>query len=265
MIDKELEEIEYSRRELYLKEWEISTSVFDAKAASSVAAAVDFAALGIKSLYLLHGGALVALPAFYDKMLKGCSGWIILVSAVSYAIGMIVVVIANILSYFTMCYCEKGFNSERRIAAENAYKIYYCGGNNECEMVHEKKHKEEKNRWGVFRKLRFWSIIFAVISLLMFILGSGTMLYGAFTSFSSGFSNQDNLNAESTTVTMPTKSSRKSDGHLFLEWPCERFRFDVPGGMELGGPRLPCLTCGGLHPTTEEGPCGPSLRSIAVS
>ena len=245
MENTENEETKRARRELFLKEWQLATSVFDARITTAVSAAIDFAALGIKSLYLLHGGALVALPAFYEKLLKSGDQAIVYSATSCYIIGICFTLVLNVSSYFAMCFCEKANNIERNVAADKVYSMSYERFGVDTDRDVAENTKRAHFSWVMFKIVRGIAIVAAGISLAMFIQGSRTMLNGASASLSLESSKQDNLIAESTTVIMPIKSSRKSDGHLFLEWPCERFRFDVPGGMELGGTRLPCLTCGG--------------------
>ncbi|MCH9052631.1 MAG: hypothetical protein IIA72_16415 [Proteobacteria bacterium] len=101
MADKsEDQRLTIERRLAFLEEWRTNLTPIQESIASADRGAIDFALAGLKSGFLLNGGALIALPAFIEIFkLKPGDADLFVFAAIPFALGLITCTVANFLGY----------------------------------------------------------------------------------------------------------------------------------------------------------------------
>lgn len=175
------EEARRARRDHLLKEWAAAVTPLEAKAQWADTAAVDFAMLGIKSLYLLHGGALVALPVFHEKLALESAVWIppIWLAAVIYILGLCTTTFLNVVCYLAMGIQAESTKRQREATAGKiSLSIYGEHGKNNAAHIKETERAAARHA-RCFRVLRRVAILLAALSNGLFIGGSLALLNAA--------------------------------------------------------------------------------------
>lgn len=174
---------EQQRHEAYLREWEVDLSPIEARFLQADKAAVDFSILGIKSAYILNGGALLGLPAFtsFLQIAPHESGKSLIIVACCFGFGLISAIITNILSYFTVCYFGVAQNYTHTVRA-NTLKLKYFGeyglpGALEKQRAEATLAQDKADKKG--RGLRTAAICYGVASSAAFVAGATLLLYQA--------------------------------------------------------------------------------------
>ncbi len=154
----------------FWKEWEASQRPIRDVIRLSEEAALEFSKLGIRSLLLLNGGALIALPAFAtfsgtpDKELMF---W----SVASFAVGLVTCMIGLLLAYYTVAY-QGGGRRMHALEVAAGFEARHHPDRAE-EKLREESEAAEKvksyNRKG--EGCRIAAIVFLFLSLGGFVSG----------------------------------------------------------------------------------------------
>lgn len=165
-----------AQRELLLREWEVNTKPHEAKIIAAVEEATQYTTLGLKSAYLLNGGAFVVMPALLDKFgiclttnrhyLYGAAGFFLL--------GIIMTATANVFAYFAVSYATEMHFSKREVAALDVLflhdkKFRSNTANTEKRDLAQVNTVKSQNKWARFR---FVAITTALFSFGSFIGGA---------------------------------------------------------------------------------------------
>ena len=94
-------ERQLSRHNVFLDQWRTELAPVDAQIALATESATSLALTGLRSGYLLNGGALIALPAFIGifKKLESGDTDLFVFAAIPFALGLITCTVANFLGY----------------------------------------------------------------------------------------------------------------------------------------------------------------------
>lgn len=161
-------------RELFLRDWETSVLPIEHQASDAYKAAIDYSLLGFKSMFILNGGALVALPAIVQTFNATCAQGTIAKVAACFVIGILFAAAATTLSYFVVC-AEGVFHWNRREeVAQTILGLYYNTPG------HQERVKEAAFKSGKYVKrctlLRYVAIFCALGSVGAFIRGAYELL-----------------------------------------------------------------------------------------
>ncbi len=94
-------ERQLSWRNAFLDQWRTELAPVDAQIALATESATSLALTGLRSGYLLNGGALIALPAFIEifKKLESGDTDLFVFAAIAFVLGLITCTVANFLGY----------------------------------------------------------------------------------------------------------------------------------------------------------------------
>jgi len=159
-------------RDLFLRDWEVEVLPKENQAAAACQAAVDYSILGLKSAFLLNGGALVALPAFISIFGKETACLRVHIGYISacFVLGIGCVATSTALSYFTTHKQEAAHWSRREISANQILALYYEDQNFNDQAEAAVKTRDENIAAGIV--LQKWAIGMALASAGAFLLGA---------------------------------------------------------------------------------------------
>jgi len=167
-------ERELSWRNAFLDQWRTELAPIDAMIALGTQSATKFALTGLRSGYLLNGGALIALPAFIEIFNKFKPGDTVLTEfmAIPFVIGLIASAIANFLGYKCVNTAVTAQEELRSWRSLQVTQLYFPSKD---KVSTAKKVKLSKDKCDVlFRKTRNEEkigIIFFISSLSFFVIG----------------------------------------------------------------------------------------------
>lgn len=168
-------------RELFLRDWEASVPPIERKGQEADRGAVDYSLLGIKSAFILNGGALVVLPALTPVfgINTTCNKGLLIWAAAIFMVGILFAAATTALSYFTMCYQGAMHFWSREKMAFIVIGLYY--GHLEDGGERERKRdaaavKEAENQAMALR-LRKMALYSAGGTTVSFLCGAGMLLY----------------------------------------------------------------------------------------
>ena len=120
-------EQDLSWRNAFLDQWRTELAPIDAKIALATQSATSLALTGLRSGYLLNGGALIALPAFieiFNKLKPGDTD-LIEFMAIPFVIGLIACAIANFIGYDCVNTATAAQEEMRVWSALRITELYY--------------------------------------------------------------------------------------------------------------------------------------------
>lgn len=91
-------------REEYRKEFEQRVFPLDQYIISSERGAIDYGMMGIKSLYILNGGAVIVLPAYITLLDISINSSSVILMSFLFFCGLVVTFVANLFAYFNLCH-----------------------------------------------------------------------------------------------------------------------------------------------------------------
>lgn len=169
-----------STRELLLREWEVNIPPQEAKGLAADEAAVNYSLLGIKSAYILNGGAFVALPALVEPfgICLATQRHDLWVAAGCFLSGLVCAAFANCFSYFTMCQAGALHFNQRAIIAIDVLGLHDENYRTDERNIKSKSEAAENvlrcQLW--WKRLRVLAIIAALGSLATFVGGAFMLL-----------------------------------------------------------------------------------------
>ncbi len=168
-------------RELFLRDWETSVSACERRGQEADKGAIDYSLLGIKSAFILNGGALVVLPALTPVfgINTACNKSLLVWAAAIFMVGILCAAATTALSYFTMCYQGAMHFWTREKMAYIVIGQYYghLEDGSEREKKREEAAKKEKMNRMMSQKLRVTAICCAGGTTISFLCGAGMLLY----------------------------------------------------------------------------------------
>jgi len=164
---------------LYLREWEVGITPLDQDRQFAEKAAVDYALSGIKSTFLLNGGALVALPplTIMFNINTTCNRGLLIVAATAFIIGLTMAGLTTFLAFSAMLNLGMSINQKReRVARTIQIKYHGENDNNTLDKLNEIAGRCDKlqNRSD---RLQSAAICTAISSAAAFVLGAVCLLY----------------------------------------------------------------------------------------
>lgn len=112
-------------RLIFLEEWRTNLTPLQNSIASADRAAVDFSLAGLKSMFILNGGALIAVPAFVEILDLGPEAFGSLVDAsVLFVSGLVECVLANLTAYLSMREAGLGLVATTESRAAMLKRVY---------------------------------------------------------------------------------------------------------------------------------------------
>lgn len=114
-------------RNAFLDQWRTELAPVDAQIALAAESATSLALTGLRSGYLLNGGALIALPAFveiFKKLNAGDAGFFIF-AAIPFVLGLITCTAANFLGYKSVDTAGTAHHEVRNWTALRIIEQYY--------------------------------------------------------------------------------------------------------------------------------------------
>lgn len=223
-------EIEQRDRELFLRDWEASVLPVENQASGAEKGAVDYSLLGLKSAFILNGGALVALPAVtpFFGINAAANKNLLVWTAATFMVGILLSAAATALSYFVMCYQGSMHRWSREKNAQIVIGQYF--GHIEDGGARDKKRDEAARKEADYAKtantIRDIAIGCAFATIVAFLIGSGILLHVAWgaagennTPKTSAMSQQ---NGTSTVLLTPYGSPRS----IFCPRNCALYGFD---------------------------------------
>jgi hypothetical protein len=160
----------------YFEQWKTDLSPLEQNALEASKAAITFAQNTLRSLFLLNGGALIALPTFSSMLrFSPAQTYYLLLPIGSFVVGLVMCTVASFLAYFAL-----GQSAARLYARMEVFKVNLNEGRvaedikttlRESKKFHvsaEQKAHRSLNRYEVT------AVLFGVASLLSFIFGATT-------------------------------------------------------------------------------------------
>jgi hypothetical protein len=168
-------------REDFLREYEVGISPIDKDKVTAQEGALELSILGIKSIFILNGGAFIAIPALsHTFQISTANMKAHLISAAcAFSIGLISAMATNIIAYFSQSKYAEQLYWHREVAIHQNVSLYY-GQVNDAEKlasILDNAVKKRDSCYNSSQNQRNTAIGFAIASALMFVLGAGTLLY----------------------------------------------------------------------------------------
>ena len=165
-------------RELFRTEWEFAAAPYRSDARMNYESAIKFANAGIKSLFTLNGGGLIALPAFialFDVDRKKAAFWII-VTAVVYIVGLVGAALSSLLSYISaMAMSESMVLVQEALMWKYADLFEQTPPAKPPDIPAIEARSNALSRRSIY--LRMTAVLLAFASLLAFIVGAAFSMY----------------------------------------------------------------------------------------
>lgn len=166
---------EQTRHLVFLEHWRTELAPIEGRSAQANRAGNDYALAGIKSGYLLNGGAVIAVPAFW-KLLEQPSGedqLFVIVAVAIFVIGLIFCVIGNFLAY--LCLTNAGLAHVKNLESRalDVREAYYPSKDKESLIAVQRITNEQREK--IFEramKQKFWAQIIFISSITCFVLGA---------------------------------------------------------------------------------------------
>jgi hypothetical protein len=161
-------------RGTFREEMEFATAAARTSQAENYQGALKFADAGIKALFGLNGGGLVALPAFlalFKADVRAAAGWV-LASAALFVIGLIAASLTTLLGYLSaMAAVESAWEQLNRTGAEyaRAYQQAVRPVTDE-ELAGMQQAIDRQHRLSI--RLRTGAVVCAVIGLVTFVIAA---------------------------------------------------------------------------------------------
>lgn len=170
------------RREydLFLRRYEYSVSMYEARFDTSRKMAGEYANSGLKLLSVLNGGAIVTVPALAQLFsIDGAKKLFVAVSIEDFAIGLIATAVAYLLAYLSL-ELDSGVISIGSDARSKQIALDYLKIVKATDLDEEAKIKEiQKLDCSARRRFRI-TIILQILAILSALVGVGSFIYGAY-------------------------------------------------------------------------------------
>ncbi len=153
---------------LHWERWNLDVAPLQKKAGEATAHAVEYSTLALRTLILINGGALLALPAFsqFDNGLSFTNlGW----AMACFVLGLFGAGIALLSGYLSLAASTKRFSHEAtaRAIVLNARDNL----NDEQKKNKEDADKKAADQSGKESKWEVVALVAAIVSLLLFVIG----------------------------------------------------------------------------------------------
>ena len=161
-------------RNAFLDQWRTELAPVDAQIALATESATSLALTGLRSGYLLNGGALIALPAFieiFNKFKIGDTNLFVF-AAVPFVLGLIMCAVANFLGYKCVNTASSAHLEARNWRALQVTEYYYPNKDRVSTAKTIKISKDKSD--DLFRNARKEeniATIFFIASLFLFVIG----------------------------------------------------------------------------------------------
>ena len=158
----------------FLEHWRTDLQPIENDIRASDRASVDFAISGLRTVFLLNGGAIVAVPAFAEVLgVQDDQRYWITYAVATYAFGLFLSALSQIAAYLTTESRSREFSerlSWRSITVKLKHNIIQ---ENDPECAAAELFKEKEKRWeGIAKFFNISALALCIISLLMFIVGA---------------------------------------------------------------------------------------------
>lgn len=176
----EIERANREKRAAYLAEFRTSLEPVERRGERADQAAIEFAAIGIKSNYLLNGGALVALPAIMQFAEKGAVNWNLLFWSVwLFVLGMATAAATNFFAYRSVMLAGEAHGHEQTARA-NSVKLDYYPPEDPSKMQGEVASARSKHEdlLASARKTANFGVVVHGLSIAFFMAGVSLIILG---------------------------------------------------------------------------------------
>ena len=170
---------ELSRHIAFLDQWRTELAPIDAKIALAIQSATSLAQTGLRSGYILNGGALIALPAFIEIFGKfePNNTRAYTFSAIFFVLGLITCVIANFLGYKSVNTAAEAQEHARAWTELNLREQYYPSTDRMSTAKSVKLSKDTSDQlFGRAGAQSSSATRFFIGSLVLFTIGVGYVL-----------------------------------------------------------------------------------------
>lgn len=173
-------------RSAFLAEWEIAVNPHTERAIEASKGALSLVRLGLRSLMILNGGALVLTPAYiglFKISLETPNTLLVVVSASMFVFGLILSWACMLLGFFSMAAVEDRSVKQAEVASAKLFRAFYHNDrsdsrhgeiSNEIVTAQEAVDKLQKK----FLRLRLAGIVLSCVTIALFVCGS--ILSGCF-------------------------------------------------------------------------------------
>lgn len=176
----EIEQINREKRAAYLTEYRINLDSVERLRDHADQGAIEFASIGVKSIYVLNGGALVAIPAILKFTQGGTiSKGYVVAAVIFFVAGILLAAAANYLAYRSMFQAGAGHAKEMNARAVEVSNNHYPP---EDPSISQAKIKESRSEHDDLllraNRLADKGVVVFGTSFLAFLAGSGIIIYG---------------------------------------------------------------------------------------